>query len=233
MLYLTRQQVVIASKEQNAAIYVGIGRVLVLVNRGAAYELQLAQLDEDLLAASSNFEASLTKLYARLLDFLASALLVQDKNAIERTFYALWTPKDITSFGEQCIDLEKILDIESGLIDKRGNRGTSENVKILLNATKSLEKTATDTGALLKALRLEEQERGDNTDALGWVSKLPVLDHHADAKNGRAPGTGQWVFRKPEFVGWDRTPKASFLWIHGIRKLYTSSKSLLDVLAVF
>src|SRR6266536_317393 len=43
MLYLTRQQAVIASKEQSAAIYVGIGRVLVLMNRGAAYELQLAQ----------------------------------------------------------------------------------------------------------------------------------------------------------------------------------------------
>lgn len=229
-LYLTRQQAVIASKEQNAAIYVGIGRVLVLMNRGAAYELQLAQLDKDLLAASSSFEVSLIKLYARLLDFLASALLVQDKNALERTFYALWTPKDITSFSEQCIDLEKTLDIESGLIDKRGNRETSENVKILLNATKSLEKTATDTKALLEALR---RERDDNTSALGWVSKLPVLDHHADAKNGRAPGTGQWVFRKPEFVGWDSTPKASFLWIHGIRKLYPGSEPPLLILAVF
>lgn len=136
------------------------------------------------MAASSNFEASLIKLYARLLDFLASALLVQDKNALERTFYVLWTPKDITSFGEQCIDLEKILDIESGLVDRGGNRETSENVKILLNATKSLEKIAMDTRALLEALRRERD------DALGWVSKLPVLDHHADAKNGRAPGTG-------------------------------------------
>lgn len=193
------------------------------MNRGAAYELQLAQLDEDLLAASGSFEESLIKLYAQLLDFLASALLVQDKNALERTFYALWTPKDITNFGEQCIELETRLDIESGLIDKRGNRETFENVKILLNATKSLEKTVTDTRALLEALRLEEQEKDDNTYALRWVSTLPVLDHHADARDGRAPGTGQWVFRKPEFVGWDRTPKASFLWIHGIRKLYTCS----------
>jgi hypothetical protein len=77
-------------------------------------------------------------------------------------------------------------------------------VKILLNATKSLEKTATETRALLEALR---RERDDNTSALGWVSKLPVLDHYADAKNGRAPGTGQWVFRKLEFVGWDGTPR--------------------------
>jgi hypothetical protein len=61
---------VLASKEQSAAIYVGIGKVLVLMNRGAAYELQLAELDEKLLAASDNFERSLIKLYTGVLDFL-------------------------------------------------------------------------------------------------------------------------------------------------------------------
>jgi hypothetical protein len=131
------------------------------------------------------------------------------------------------------MEIEKTLDIESGLIDRRRNRETSEDVKTLLNATQSLEKTATDTKALLRALRLEEQEKDDNMYALDWVSELPVLDHHVDAKNGRAPGTGQWVFRKPEFVGWDSTPKASFLWIHGIRKSYTGSELLLRVFAVF
>jgi len=209
---------VIATKEQSAAIYVGIGKVLVLMNRGAAYELQLAQLDEDLLAASRNFEASLIELYARLLDFLASALLVQDGNVLKRTFHALWTPEDITRFGERCIEVEKTLEIESGLIDRRRNREISENMKTLLSATEHFEKIVTDTPALLRALRLEEQERDDNEGALDWVSKLPPFDHHEDAKNGRAPGTGQWVFRKPEFVGWDRSSRASFLWIHGIRK---------------
>ncbi|PMD32025.1 hypothetical protein L207DRAFT_572327 [Hyaloscypha variabilis F] len=207
---------VIASKEQSAAIYIGIGKVLVLMNRGAAYELQLSQLDENLLAASRNFEASLIKLYAGLLEFLASALLVQDENALERTFHALWTPKDITRFGEHCIELEKALDFESQLIDRGRNKETSENVKMLLNSTKFLEKIITDTQTLLGAFKLEEQEGCDNQDALHWVSKIPVLDHHSDAKSGRAPGTGQWVFEKPEFLGWDRTTNSSFLWIHGI-----------------
>jgi hypothetical protein len=224
---------VIASKEQSTAIYVGIGKVLVLMNRGAAYELQLAQLDDEFLVISASFESSLIELYALLLDFLASALLVQDKNAFERTLLALWTAKDITRFGEYCIEHEKKLEFESRLFDSKSNKETLENVKALLNATKSLEKTATDTRALIEAFRLEEQERVDNACALSWVSKLPILDHHADAKSGRAPGTGQWVFRKPEFVGWDRTSKASFLWIHGIRKSYTGSEQPLGAFTVF
>ena len=223
----------IASKEQSTAIYVGIGKVLVLMNRGAAYELQLAQLDDEFLVISASFESSLIELYALLLDFLASALLVQDKNAFERTLLALWTAKDITRFGEYCIEHEKKLEFESRLFDSKSNKETLENVKALLNATKSLEKTATDTRALIEAFRLEEQERVDNACALSWVSKLPILDHHADAKSGRAPGTGQWVFRKPEFVGWDRTSKASFLWIHGIRKSYTGSEQPLGAFTVF
>jgi hypothetical protein len=224
---------VIASKEQSTAIYLGIGKVLVLMNRGAAYELQLAQLNDELLLASASLESSLISLYALVLDFLASALFVQDKNAFERTLSALWTQKDITRFGEDCIELEKNLEIESRLIDGKCNRETSEKVKTLLNAAKSLDKTATDTRALIEAFQLEQQERDDNAYALSWVSKLPVLDHHADAKSGRAPGTGQWVFGKPEFVGWDRTSKASFLWIHGIRKSYTGSEQPLRAFAVF
>ena len=212
------RQSAITSKQQRAAIYVGIGKMLFLMSRGAAYECQLAQLDDDIAKTSGNLEASLIKLYVRLLDFLAAALLLQDKNKLGRVVYALWTPGDIMSFSEDCIELESTLDIESRLIERKCNKKMSENVKALFNTTGFLEKMATDTKALLLALRVEEQEIKDNADALDWVSKLPVWDHHADAKAGRALGTGQWVFRKPEFIKWDESSKASFLWIHGIRK---------------
>jgi hypothetical protein len=211
---------VTASSEQNAAIYVGIGKVLFLINRGAAYELQLAHMKDEPLYALSNVEESLTKLYARLLDFLASALLVQDKNTLGRAFHALCTPQDIISFSEDCLELESTLELESRLIESRCNKKVAENMEKLLIAAKSLENLTTDTKFLLDALRRLEQEKQDNMDALRWVSSLPVLDHHIDAKNGRAPGTGQWVFKKPEFSGWERSPGACFLWIHGIRELF-------------
>ena len=207
----------LAANEQNAAIYVGIGKVLFLMNRGTAYELQLAQLDGEHPNTLENLELFLIKLYTRLLDFLASALLVQEKNVLERVFRALWTPSDIMSFSEDCIELEKTLDIESRLADRGYNTRAEENIKALVQATEHLEKMATDTKALLVALRLEVQEVQDNSDTLDWVSTLPVLDHHADAKVGRAPGTGQWVFRKSQFIKWNQSTQPSFLWIHGIR----------------
>jgi hypothetical protein len=216
---------VTASSEQSAAIYVGIGKALFLINRGAAYELQLAHTEDAPSYALSNIEETLTKLYARLLDFLASALLVQDGNSLRRAFNALCTPQDILSFSEDCLELERTLEVESRLIESRCNQKVAENVMKLLNAASSLENIATDTKGLLDALRLEQleerrlqQEKQDNVEALSWVSSLPILDHHIDAKNDRAPGTGQWVFKKPEFSGWQTSPGACFLWIHGIRE---------------
>jgi hypothetical protein len=50
------------------------------MNRGAAYELQLGNLQVRSSAnILSNFEDSLVKLYKCLLDFLATALLVKEE----------------------------------------------------------------------------------------------------------------------------------------------------------
>jgi hypothetical protein len=93
------------------------------MNRGAAYELQLGNLQVRSSAnILSNFEDSLVKLYKCLLDFLATALLVKEKKSFQRALYALWTPQDVSSFSEDCIKLEATLETESRLVESQCNR---------------------------------------------------------------------------------------------------------------
>jgi hypothetical protein len=205
---------------------VGIEKVLFLLNRGAAYEFLLAHLRGHLSAETlANFEEALVQLYKCLLDFLAVALVVRDKNAFKRAFYAFWSPQDISSFCENCLELEKTLEIESKLVESQSNRETAESIERILKASDCLEDMITDTKSLVQALRSEikeqhrrEQEERENEEALSWVSSIPILDHHEDAREGRTPDTGQWVFTKPEFLNWETASSSSLLWIHGIRK---------------
>lgn len=216
-----------ASSEQKGAIYAGIEKILFLMNRGAAYELLLANVHGRLaVEILSNFEDSLVNLYECLLDFLATALLVQDKTSFRRALYALWTPQDVSSFSEKCLDLEKTLETESRLVESQCNREATENIERLLKASDCLDKTITNTTSLINALRVEikeqlrrEEEKKENLEALDWVSSIPIRDHHDNAKEGRTPDTGQWVFEKREFSQWERSPGPSLLWIHGIREL--------------
>jgi hypothetical protein len=219
---------VTASSEQKGAIYAGIEKILFLVNRGAAYELQLRNLQGRLSANNlGNFEDSLVKLYKYLLEFLATAVLIKEKTSFQRALYALWTPQDVSSFSEDCIKLEATLEIESRLVESQCNREATENVERILKASDCLDKTITNTASLINGLRLEMEEKRDILEALDWVSSIPIRDHHDIAKEGRTPYTCQWVFRKREFWQWESSQGPSLLWIHGIREFPDNQPSSL------
>jgi hypothetical protein len=173
----------------------------------------------------TNFEEALVKLYTCLLGFLATALVVRDKSSFKRAFYAFWTPEDVSLFSENCLELEKTLEIESRLVESQCNREIADNIETILKASDCLEEVIADTKTLVQALRgeikeqhLREREEKENLEALDWVSSIPILDHHNNAKEGRTPDTGRWVFSKPEFLNWESCSGSSLLWIHGIRE---------------
>jgi hypothetical protein len=189
------------------------------MNRGAAYEVLLAHLYSRLpTEALGNFEESLVNLYKHSLDFLVSALVVQEKNVLQRAFSALWTAQDVTSFSECCLQLENTLDIESRLVESHCNKEAAEKIETMLKASNYLEKAVTNTQSLIHDLRVQMKEEKENQEALDWVSGIPVLDHHINAKEGRTAETGQWVFKKHEFSQWERSQAPCLLWIHGIRE---------------
>jgi len=193
------------------------------MNRGAAYEVSLAQLYGSLPSdALCNFERALVNLYEHLLNFLGSALAVQEKNVLRRAFSALWTAQEATSFSEGCLKLEQTLELESRLLESHRNEEAAERIEAILRSTEYLENKITDTQSLIDALRLELKEEKENQEALDWVSNIPVLDHHINAKEGRTAETGQWVFEKLEFSKWEKSLAPCLLWIHGIREFLYS-----------
>ncbi|KAE9376374.1 hypothetical protein N431DRAFT_479659 [Stipitochalara longipes BDJ] len=208
------------SSEQNGAIYAGIENILFIMNCGAAYEVSLAALYDSLPSdVLRNFERSLVNLYEHLLKFLGSALAFQEKNVLRRAFSALWTVQDATSFSEGCLKLEQKLDTESKLLESHRNKEVAEKIDAILKSSDYLEQKitdSTDTQSLIDALRVELKEEMENQEALNWVSSIPVLDHHINAKEGRAAETGQWVFGKHEFSKWEKSQAPCLLWIHGI-----------------
>jgi hypothetical protein len=180
------------------------------MNRGAAYEVSLAHLYDTLPSdALCNFERSLVNLYEHLLNFLGSALAVQEKNVLRRAF---------SVFSEGCLKLEQTLDTESRLVESHRNKEAAEKIETILKCSEYLEKKITDTQSLIDALRVELKEEKENQEALDWVSSIPVLDHHINAKEGRTAETGQWVFGKHEFSKWEKSQAPCLLWIHGIRE---------------
>jgi hypothetical protein len=197
------------------------------MNRGAAYEVSLAHLYDSLPSdALRNFEGSLVNLYEHLLNFLGSALAVQEKNVLRRAFSALWTAQDATSFSEGCLKLEQTLDFESRLVESHRNKEAAEKIEAILKSSEYLEKKITDTQSLIDALRVELKEEMENQEALHWVSSIPVLDHHINAKEGRTAETGQLVFGKHEFSKWEKSQAPCLLWIHGIREFpYSRSQT--------
>lgn len=43
-------------------------------------------------------------------------------------------------------------------------------------------------------------------------------DHHSFVSSDRLAGTGDWLFKKPEFIEWEKSNSSSILWLHGIGK---------------
>ncbi|KAJ7576206.1 hypothetical protein C8J56DRAFT_800295, partial [Mycena floridula] len=50
---------------------------------------------------------------------------------------------------------------------------------------------------------------------LDWISKLDFQATQIETFAKHAPGTGDWFFKKPEYIGW-RDGKTKFLWCPGI-----------------
>ena len=66
----------------------------------------------------------------------------------------------------------------------------------------------------LQSLRtkLEEKELGE---LLQWLSPIFYEDDHATASRDRVPGTGQWLFKRPEFREWEESASSAVFWLHG------------------
>ncbi|KAL7276025.1 hypothetical protein RUND412_001020 [Rhizina undulata] len=60
-------------------------------------------------------------------------------------------------------------------------------------------------------------EGNERLEILKWLSKVDYKEHHDYISSARQANTGNWLFRKPDFIQWSNSPSSIF-WLHGIVK---------------
>lgn len=193
------------------ALLRGLNRVLCVLYRCQLYE-RLLTANETSDEARRNLRQALIELYVKILKFLATAILVYEKNSIQRAF-AAWASDDLLRFEKDCQDLETRAEFEARNCDRSG---FSEILKVLQSLpviqdlADSISSKVTSTWELL-----QEKEMGD---ILAWVSGIPYEDHHKAACKDRTEYTGGWIFKEKRYKEWYTSQDSAILWLHGIRK---------------
>jgi hypothetical protein len=68
---------------------------------------------------------------------------------------------------------------------------------------------------IIKKNQLDKRSSGSKLfDVLNWLKAPDPSAHHLRARKAHTPGTGQWLFRAPEFKNW-MSGRCPWLWISG------------------
>lgn len=113
-----------------ASLLVGCETALYMANRLTAYMDFLHGLPATV--TRSNFEAALTKLYARILQFLAQAIRSYQSPIWRRALKSFWEDSDVQEFEKECDHLGIQVEIEASNCDRTlsaQDRGCTEKLR--------------------------------------------------------------------------------------------------------
>ena len=104
-------------------------------------------------------------------------------------------------------DLERTLDNLYIL-----EREQSENLRgILQDLQRPIDRMGKEIQALHDGLTIAERGK-----MLQWISPIPYMQHHSQAKKDVLAGTGTWFLNDIELLGWLSSSSSSIMWLHGI-----------------
>ena len=121
-----RQKVALADKEQRDVLVTGTELALYISNQLKVYLETFAGASPS--AARDNLRKSIVRLYAHILEFLAHAIRVQQKNRAATLITALWNLGDLTEFEDKCDRLCIRTAEEARICDSRTSRETQLQV---------------------------------------------------------------------------------------------------------
>ena len=56
----------------------------------------------------------------------------------------------------------------------------------------------------------------ERSEVLRWISPIPYIQHHNQAKSDVLPGTGAWFLKDEKVLSWLSSSSSSIMWLHGI-----------------
>ena len=104
-------------------------------------------------------------------------------------------------------DLERTLSSLS--IVERENFRTLKD--ILQDLQSPLNRIEQDFQTLHDGLTITERSK-----ILQWISPIPYMQHHKQARKDVLAGTGAWFLENEKLLGWLSSRSSSIMWLHGI-----------------
>jgi hypothetical protein len=207
-----------------SCIFVGLERILYLVNRFSIYveELYLVQP----LPSSKALEQlciALTQFYALILGFLIKSIQIVDKNAPFRIIGAVFSNKDVNRFESECSKLEAQIEAEVQNCERSRTRFGEQQMQSKIEGLEQLLQQLAEPVGFLQLMKSKVSDLWDHMvddehmKILTWASSITHIDNHNIAAKGRTSDTGTWLLNHDVYQRWDGSDQSSILWLHGIR----------------
>src|SRR5579871_6444231 len=199
-----------------AALLEGLKTTFFMMNRLKLYLNYHRKLSY--FQSQAQFQESLICLYAVILEFLAGAIRIYQKNTVTRAIAAFWTLEGIQKFEDKCEKLANQVEIDAQNCDRDVMAESVNELQMRLEQLKDLHRMIDPINEIWSCLKEDEQMK-----ILQWISQIPYLDNHESANDGRTEGTAEWIFDRSEYREWETSQESQILWLHGIRKSLSRS----------
>lgn len=91
-------------------------------------------------------------------------------------------------------------------------REQSENLRgILQDLQRPIDRIGQQIQAMHDGLTIAERGK-----MLQWISPIPYMQHHSQAKRGVLAGTGKWFLKNEKVLVWLSSSSSSIMLLHGI-----------------
>lgn len=218
-------QVPVIEGEQMAALLGATEKIVRIVSRGQVYEqVYLSNVPgspEDKL--SKGLQDALLRIYTTSLELLADSGGLFSKNTAHRTLDAILNPGNVSSGLSALAQQEDELLRDVQACETRRSAAADDRMIGMLDA---LNAPLTRVDKNVQTL-LEGMEKEGRIALLEWISSVPFGDHHGNVKEGRTPGTGEWLLQDSNFCSWEEASSSGIFWLQGSRKSSVHSPSVL------
>ncbi|KAF8417658.1 ankyrin repeat-containing domain protein [Tirmania nivea] len=201
---------VVGEQEKFAAAIIGMERVAMLIGCSTIYEqLYLtSHVPENAKEATEILRKGLLALYVAILQALCRLIRIFQGKWIDK----LKTPESALEEIRAIDDPESAVNSAVIGVENCYNAATREYSKEKFH---KLQVLLEDFMPVMSRINrnVEEEKR---IKILRWYSTIPYQSHHDHACEGRVEHTGTWLFKRKEFVGWEKSRAPAILWLHGI-----------------
>ncbi|KAK7753946.1 hypothetical protein SLS62_004044 [Diatrype stigma] len=155
-------------------------------------------------------------LFARTLSFLAQCVICLESSIPKQMIRAAFDTRKLADQLSAIDDLERRVDLAAGVCDWQLNdESRQESRSRYHDLCWFLDNKLLWQGGLLQAMWVQSARERD-VKVLQWISDVSYESDLNNVREGRVPGTCQWLLEHPTYEEWLDQADSGILWLHGI-----------------